>query len=93
MAITQNKKHDKCPVKAIKGPFGIHFGKLICKRHHKHIQWLSQADFKALVHANPNLYEEDGVKERPNRQKPKQKEIKMQRKYGNCWNTEYSFEL
>lgn len=91
MAITKNTHHDTCPVKAIKGPFGFHFGKLICKRHHKHIQWLSEADFKALVHMNPDLYEEDGVKERPNRQKPKEREFKFQREYGNCWNTEYSF--
>jgi len=48
MAITKLKKHDKCEVKAIKGPFGIHYGRLICARHHKHIQWLSEADYKAL---------------------------------------------
>ena len=55
MAITTNTHHDKCEVKAIKGPFGNHYGRLSCKRHHKHIQWLSEADFKAIT---------NGIKER-----------------------------
>ena len=112
MAITKLKSHDKCPVKAIKGPFGPHFGRLICNKHHKHIQFLSETDFIKTVkilgkfennegiifdkrdiknaQTVDNFYiVKDGIKERSNRQKPKQ--IKMQRKYGNCWNTEYSF--
>ena len=107
MAITTNTHHDKCPVKAILGPFGIHYGRLVCRKHKKHIQWLSEADFKTIV-KHLGKFENDegiifdkkdikkthnvenGVKERPNRQKPEQ-EFKMQRKYGNCWNTEYSF--
>lgn len=93
MAITKVKKHDKCPVKAVRLFEGPHFGKLICKRHHKHIQWLSESDYVTLTNLDPKLVEFDGVKERPNRQKPKQKEMKMQRKYGSVWNTEYSFEM
>ena len=93
MAITKLNKHNNCPVKAIRLTEGTHFGKLICKKHHKHIQWLSEADFLTLTNLDPKIVELDGVKERPNRQKPKGKEIKFQRKYGNCWNTEYSFEM
>ena len=93
MAITKLKKHDKCPVKAVRLFEGPHFGKLICKRHHKHIQWLSEADYVTLTNLDPKLVELDGVKERPNRQKPKGKEMKFQRKYGSVWNTEYSFEM
>ena len=93
MAITSLTKHNKCKQKAIIGPYGIHYAKLICKKHKAQIQWLSKAEYKTIIQLFPETVEFDGVKERPNRQKPKQKEIKMQRKYGNCWNTEYSFEL
>lgn len=91
MAITQNKKHNHAQIKAIRGPFGIHYAKLVTKRKGKFIQWLSQADYKAIIQLDPKSIEFDGVKERPNRQKPKQKELKFQRKYGSVWNTEYSF--
>lgn len=91
MAITRLKKHNKCPVKAIKLNQGPHYGKLICKRHHTHIQWLSKADFLTLTDLDAKLVELDGVKERPNRQKPAKREMKFQRKYGNNWNTEYSY--
>jgi len=30
MAITTNTHHNNCTVKAIRGPFGNHYGKLIC---------------------------------------------------------------
>ena len=107
MAITQKTNHDKCPVKAILGPFGPHYGRLVCRKHRKHIQWLSEADFRATVkhlgkfENNEGIifdkrdikkaFSVNGVKERPNRQKPKGKELKFQRKYGSVWNTEYSF--
>jgi len=90
MAITSNTKHNKCPVKAIKGPFGIHYAKLICKKHKKWVDWLSQADYEAIIQLDPNLIEFDGVKERPARQKPKEDNFVFQRKYGNCWTTVYS---
>jgi hypothetical protein len=111
MAITTKTKHNNSQVKAILGPFGIHYAMLKTKGSNgKFIQWLSKADFTDVVKVLGKFenYEgiifdkkdikkvhnvKNGVKERPNRQKPKQKEIKMQRKYGNCWNTEYSFEL
>lgn len=92
MAITTKTKHNNAQVKAILGPFGIHYAMLKTKQG-KFIQWLSQADYEAIIQYDPKCIEFDGVKERPNRQKPKGKEIKFQRKYGNCWNTEYSFEL
>ena len=91
MAITCLKKHNKCPVKAIRLDQGPHYGKLICKRHHKHIQWLSKADFLTLTDLDSKLVELDGVKERPNRQKPKERELRFQRKYGNNWTTVYSY--
>jgi len=110
MAITELNKHNNCPVKAILGPFGNHYGRLVCRKHRKHIQWLSEADFEKVVKLLGKFENNEGiifdkrdikkahnvkngVKERPNRQKPKGKEIKFQRKYGNCWNTEYSFEM
>ena len=49
MAISKNTHHNNCTVKAIKGPFGIHYGKLICSDHNKHIQWLNEQDFEAVV--------------------------------------------
>jgi len=91
MAITKKTKHNNAQVKAVLGPFGIHYAKLITRRKGKFIQWLSQADYEAVIQYDPNCIEFDGVKERPTRQKPLQK-YTMQRKYGNCWNTEYSFE-
>lgn len=93
LAITTLKKHDKCPVKAIRLYEGPHFGKLICSKHKKHIQWLSEADFKTLADLDPKLVELNGVKERPVRQKPKKREIVFQRQVGNCWNNAYSFEM
>lgn len=91
MAITRNTTYNNSAVKAILGPFGIHYAKLVTKRKGKFIQWLSQADYEAIIQIDPRSIEFDGVKERPNRQKPKQKEMKMQRKYGSVWHTEYSF--
>ena len=93
MAITKNTKHNNCKQKAIKGPFGIHYAKLVCKKHKKWVDWLSKAQYEEIIELFPETIEFDGVKERPNRQKPKEKTVKFQRKYGNCWNTEYSFEL
>lgn len=49
MAITINTHHNNCEVKAIKGPFGIHYGKLICSNHNKHIQWLNEQDFETVI--------------------------------------------
>ena len=49
MAITTNTHHNNCSVKAIKGPFGIHYGKLICINHNKQIQWLNQADYETIT--------------------------------------------
>ena len=52
MAITKAKKHNNSAVKAIRGPFGIHYAKLVTKRKGKFIQWLSQADYKAIIKLN-----------------------------------------
>ena len=49
MAISKNTHHNNCTVKAIRGPFGIHYGKLICYNHNKLIQWLNQADYEAIT--------------------------------------------
>ena len=91
MTITRLTKHNKCKQKAILGPHGIHYARLICKKHQTHIQWLSKAQYKAIIQLFPETVEFDGVKERPNRQKPAKRELKFQRKYGNNWNTEYSY--
>ena len=91
MAITKNTKHNNCKQKAIKGPHGIHYARLICKKHKTHIQWLSKAEYETIIQLFPETVEFDGVKERPNRQKPAKRELKFQRKYGNNWNTEYSY--
>ena len=45
MAITKLNRHDNCEVQAIKGPFGPHYAKLICKTCNTGIQWLSRDDF------------------------------------------------
>ena len=89
MALTKNTKHDNCKVKAILGPFGIHYAKLVCKNHKKVIQWLSQAEYKALIQLDPNLIEFDGVKERPTR-RPSSKEFFFQEKDGRIWRNVYS---
>lgn len=89
--IIHSKKHDCCPVKAVPGPFGPHFGRLVCSRHKKHIQWLSKADFIRIAESDPLLIELDGVKERPSR-RPIEREYKVQKKDGHTWNTMYSFE-
>lgn len=102
MAITKLKTHDKCPVKAILGPFGTHYGRLKCATHNTHIQWLNKADFvetATILGKFENkqgttfdtVKSTNGVKERPVRQKPKHKDYIVQRKYGSVWNTEYSF--
>lgn len=91
MTITRLTKHDKCKQKAIKGPYGIHYARLICKKHKTHIQWLSQAQYKTIIQQFPEAVEFDGVKERPNRQKPKMREIKVQRKVWGNWKTVYSY--
>jgi hypothetical protein len=61
MAITQNKKHNHAQIKAIRGPFGIHYAKLVTKRKGKFIQWLSEADY-TFIKAQFN-----GIKERSTR--------------------------
>lgn len=87
--ITKNKHHNNCEVKAIKGPFGIHYGKLICNNHGKHIQWLNEADYKTIIQEYPHTLGRNGVKQRPSRQKPNSREITTQRKYGNIWQNTY----
>ena len=50
MALTKNTKHDNCKVKAILGPFGIHYAMLkTTGSNGKFIQWLSEADFIKVV--------------------------------------------
>ena len=89
MAISKNTHHNNCPVKAIRGPFGIHYGKLICSNHNKHIQWLTKADYETIIQQYPGTEGRNGVKQRPSRQKPNSREITTQRKYGNIWQNTY----
>jgi hypothetical protein len=42
-------KHKNCPVEAVLGPFGIHYAKLICAKHRKVIQWLSESQYKTIM--------------------------------------------
>ena len=50
MAITRKTKHNHAQVKAIKGPFGIHYAMLkTTGSNGKFIQWLSEADFIEVV--------------------------------------------
>ena len=44
MAILQHTHHDDCCVAVERAPFGPHFARLMCKDHHKHIQWLTRRD-------------------------------------------------
>ena len=92
MALTKLTKHDNCKVKAILGPFnknGKDYAKLVCKNHKKVIQWLSKADYEALIQLDPNLIEFDGVKERPTR-RPSSKDFFFQEKDGRIWRNVYS---
>lgn len=91
MAITKLKSHNKCSVEAIRGPFGNHYGKLVCKRHKKWIQWLNQHDYDAIIQHDVHCVGFDGVKERPSR-RPIQQEFKMQKKDGRIWNNMYSWQ-
>ena len=89
MAITTKTKYNKARVKALKGPFGIHYAKLITKRKGKFIQWLSKADYEALIQLDPTSIEFHGVKERPTR-RPSSKEFFFQEKDGRIWRNVYS---
>lgn len=61
MAITTLKKHDKAQVKAIQGPFGPHYGKLVTKKRNRHIQWLSEADYNAIKAIETGLKNDPSV--------------------------------
>ena len=52
MAITKLNKHDNCEVEAIKGPFGPHHAKLICKTCNTAIQWLRKDDYIKVLYAS-----------------------------------------
>lgn len=49
MAITPHNRHNLCRVKAIEGPFGIHYAKLVCQQHDVWIQWLSKQDYQEIT--------------------------------------------
>ena len=66
MAITRLKKHDNSQVKAIKGPFGIHYGKLVTSQNNKHIQWLNQADYNSIQALTTGLKNDPSVTETNN---------------------------
>ena len=93
MAITRHNKHNNCPVVAVKVTSDNcpHYAKLCCKRHKKHIQWLSKAQYEAILCMYPDTYGQNGVKERPTRRLSKQ-EYTMQYKNGHLWDNAYSFE-
>jgi hypothetical protein len=105
MAITSNKQHNKCPIVAVlvTSEGCPHYAKLCCDKHKKHIQWLTEADFKAIVKLTGKFKNDkgeifdkrqirmkNGVKGRPTRrQKPKETTILEQYKDGNVWRTVY----
>lgn len=43
------KKHKNCPVKAVLGPFGPHYAKLVCAKHGKMIQWLNESQYQTIT--------------------------------------------
>ena len=47
--ITKLKHHDLCPVEVVILNNKPHYAQLRCKRHNKHIQWLSEQDCKELL--------------------------------------------
>jgi hypothetical protein len=51
MALTRHTRHNDCPVIAVKVTSDncTHYAQLICKKHFKHIQWLSKADFNKIA--------------------------------------------
>jgi len=86
MAITINNHHNTCPVVAVlvTDENCPHYAKLCCKKHNKMIQWLNEADFKAIV-KHTGRFENDkgkifdksqiglnGVKQRPTRHRKQQ---------------------
>jgi hypothetical protein len=88
--ITKAKKHNTCPVVAVRCDTGPHYAKLCCRKHNKHIQWLSRDDFELILQVYPDTVGLNGVKERPTRrQKPKDRMILEQRKDGHVWRTVY----
>lgn len=42
------KKHNKCPLTVVVGPFGPHYAKLQCAKHHKMIYWLNKDQVEKL---------------------------------------------
>ena len=108
MAITKLKTHDKCPVKAVLGPFGNHYGRLVCKKHRKHIQWLNKADFVTIVETIGKFENHEGIifdkkdikKTRKSNNGVKErptrrhadKEFVYQERDGRIWNTVYSWQ-
>jgi len=66
MAITKRKKHNKAQVKAIKGPFGPHFGKLVTQKRNRHIQWLSEADYNSIQAIETGLKNDPSMTESNN---------------------------
>ena len=72
MAIRNDKtlymrKHNSCPVDAFlcdkKGP---HFAYLKCIKHNKQIQWLNEADYKAVKALTTGLKNDPSVTETNN---------------------------
>lgn len=66
MAITRLNKHNNCEVEAHKGPFGHHYGKLVCKQHNVIVQWLSQADYNTItgLKNDPSVSKANNAKQR-----------------------------
>jgi hypothetical protein len=91
MAITKHKKHNGCPVKAIKVKGKAnHYAQLICTRHKKHIQWLSRQEYHWIIQHITRVVGDSGVKARPLRPSLR-KEYTFQKKQGNTWRKEYQF--
>ena len=105
MAITINKHHDTCPVIAVlvTDENCPHYAKLCCTKHNKMIQWLNEADFKAVVKMTGRFKNDkgkifdksqiglkrDSATIRPPSKKPKDREIIFQRKDGHLWTNIY----
>ena len=42
------KQHKNCPIKVIMGPFGPHYARFECRKHHKFIKWATPSEVNIL---------------------------------------------
>jgi len=110
MAITRRKDHNNCHVVAVlvTDENCLHYAKLCCKDHNKHIQWLNKADFETIVkitgkfeNTQWQVFDKKNIKRTSNgnngvKERPTRRLSKqdytMQYKNGHLWNNAYSFK-